>query len=259
MEKRVTEGLFGLDGKVAVVTGGGTGLGRAMTAAFLAAGAARVYIASRKLSTIEPAARELDPNGRCIAIPADLSTVDGCRALAGELQKREPRLHILVNNSGAAWDAPFREVSEKAWEKVLQLNLRAPFFLTQALVDSLAAAGSAMDPARIINIGSIAGEIANGTGTYSYGLSKGALHHATRMLALELGPRNISVNVIAPGRFVSKMTHAITKSQERYQRESDLAGVAIFLASRAGAYVTGATVVVDGGLRLYHPLTLGAE
>ena len=267
----MTDSLFSLDGKVALVTGGGSGLGYAVSAGLLAAGAARVYIASRKAPVLEKAARELDPDGRCIAISADLSTVEGCRSLAEALQKLEPKLHILVNNSGIAWGAPFGEFPEKGWDKVFQLNLRAPFFLTQALADTLAASGSEMDPARVINIGSIAGEMANGTDTFPYGLSKGALHHSTRMLASELGPRNITVNVIAPGRFATRMTKNVVEDESRYQRETamiplrrwgvdrDIGGLAVFLASPASAYVTGATIAIDGGLSIYHPLTLGAE
>jgi NAD(P)-dependent dehydrogenase (short-subunit alcohol dehydrogenase family) len=257
--------LFGLDGKVALVTGGASGIGRDIATGLLGAGAARVYVASRKLAGPE-AADDLAADGRCIPLAADLSSVAGCRALAAAVSEREPKLDILVNNAGAAWGAPFESFPEAGWDKIFDLNLKAPFFLTQALVERLAAAGAPDDPARVINVGSIAGEIANGTGTFPYGLSKGALHHATRMLALELAPRRITVNAIAPGRIATKMTAYVTRDQERYDREvamipagrwgqaDDMAGAAIYLASRAGAYVTGVTAIVDGGTRLVHPL-----
>jgi len=262
------QSLFGLDGKVALVTGGGAGIGRSVAEGLLGAGAARVYIASRKAAALEQAATEISPDGRCTPLVADLSTVAGCQALASDLTARESKLDILVNNSGAAWGAPFDEFPETAWDKVFQLNLKAPFFLIQLLAGALAAAGSDRDPARVINIGSIAGDIANGTGTFPYGLSKSALHHATRMLALELAPRRITVNAIAPGRFATKMTAYVTRDEERYERENamiplnrwggpdDIKGVAVLLASRAGAYITGDTIAIDGGTRLVHPFDM---
>lgn len=263
--------MFSLKSKVALVTGGASGLGRAMAAGLLAAGAERVYIASRKLDALESAARELSPEGRCIPLQADLSTLDGVRQLAEALRAREAKLHILINNSGIGWSEPFDTFSEKGWDKTFQLNLKAPFFLIQSLADALAAAGSERDPARIINIGSLAGEIDNGRDTYAYGLSKSAAHHATRMLALELAPRHITVNAIAPGRFATRMTTWVVEDQERYQREVDLvplkrwgedgdvAGLAIFLASPASAYITGSTTLLDGGLSMVHPINLGNE
>lgn len=262
---------FSLEGKVALVTGGGTGLGRGIAEAYLAAGARRVYIASRKASVIQAAAAEMDPTGRCVAVAADLSDANARRALAEDIRANEKKLDILVNNSGAGWVAPFDSFPEHGWDKDFQLNLKAPFFLVQALVDLLEQAGASDDPARVINIGSIAGEMGKGSGAYSYGLSKGALHHATRMLALDLGPRNIAVNAIAPGRFASSMTAQVVADEERYRRESamvplgrwgtikELSAVAVFLASPAAAYMTGATLVVDGGLMLQHPISLGNE
>ena len=262
--------LFGLDGKIALVTGGGGGLGQAITAGLLEAGAARVYIASRKGAALKGTAESLSPDGRCIAIEADLSSVDACRTLASRIDEREKALDILVNNSGAAWSAPFASYPESGWDKLFQLNLKAPFFLVQALTPLLAAAASEDDPARVINIGSVAGEIANGKGTFAYGLTKGALHHATRMLALELAAKKITVNAIAPGRFATKMTRYVTDDAPRYQAETDMiplhrwgqqddiAGTTVFLASRASAYITGATVPVDGGIQFVHPFDMSA-
>lgn len=254
-----------------MVTGGGSGLGRAITEALLEAGADKVYIVSRKLPVLEQVAIEISPEGRCIPVAADLSSVAGCQDLADTFRTREDRLDILVNNSGVGWVAPFKGYPENGWDKAFQLNLKAPFFLVQALVDQLAA-GAALDrPSTIINIGSIAGEIAKAGGSFAYSLSKGALHHATRMLALELGPRNISVNAIAPGRFTTNMTTYIVSDEKRLAHETamiplsrwgkpeELGGVAVLLASPAGAYITGATIVVDGGLALQHPLVLGME
>ncbi|MDO7836440.1 SDR family oxidoreductase [Sphingobium sp. HBC34] len=262
---------FDLSGRIAMVTGGGTGLGRGIAQALIDAGAAKVYIVSRKLQVLEQAAAEMSPEGNCVAIAADLSTVAGCQQLAAEFRKREKRLDILVNNSGLGWVGSFEEYSEKGWDKSFQINLKAPFFLVQALLGSLTARTGRDQPASIINVGSIAGEMAKGGGAFAYGLAKGAVHHATRMLALELGPRNITVNAIAPGRFTTSMTTQIAQDTERLERESkmiplgrwgrveELGGVAVLLASTAGSYINGAVIVVDGGLMLQHPLALGLE
>ena len=246
--------LFGLEGKVALVTGGGRGIGRMIAEAFMAAGAARVYIASRTPG---------DAAGiGCIPIAADLASEAGCRALAAALAAREPRLDLLVNNSGASWLAPLETCPEDQWDRLFQLNLKAPFFLARALLPMLEAAGSAGAPARIINIGSIAGEMAESQSCHAYGLSKGALHQLTAMLAKELAPRHVAVNAIAPGRFATRMTRGITDDPIRYAREAaavplgrwggdeDAAGVALLLASRAGAYLTGAIIPLDGGTTL---------
>jgi NAD(P)-dependent dehydrogenase (short-subunit alcohol dehydrogenase family) len=253
--------LFGLQGKVALVTGGGRGLGRMIAEGFIAAGAARVYIASRDEEALALAADEIAPDGRCVALAADLATEAGCRALAHEIAKRERRLDILVNNSGASWIAPLDTYPEAAFDKLFQLNLKAPFFLTRALAPMLEGADKD-DPARIINVGSIAGEIAESMSTYAYGLSKGALHQLTRMLAKEFASRRITVNAIAPGRFPSKMTKAVSDDRARYEAElarlplrrwgqgDDIAGAALFFASRAGAYATGVILPLDGGAML---------
>lgn len=254
--------LFCLRGKVALVTGGGRGLGRMIAEGYIAARAARVYIASRDEDALARAADEIASDGRCIALPADLSTEAGCCALAGEIVKREGKLDVLVNNSGASWIAPFDTYPEAAFDKLFQLNLKGPFFLTRALAPLLEKSGSGDDPARIINIGSIAGEIAESMSTYAYGLSKGALHQLTRMLAKEFASRHVTVNAIAPGRFPSKMTKAVSDDRTRYEAElarlplrrwgraDDMAGAAVFFASRAGAYATGVILPLDGGAML---------
>ena len=254
------ERLFGLDGKVALVTGGGRGIGRMIAEAFVGAGAARVYIASRRVEA--ETAVEIAPDGRCVAVAADLASEAGCRALAEEIAARGPKLDILVNNSGATWMAPFVSYPESDWDRLFQLNLKAPFFLARALLPALEAAATAGDPARIINIGSIAGEMAESMRCYAYGLSKGGLHQLSRMLARELGPRHITANAIAPGRFATRMTKAIADDSDRYRSElagiplgrwggaDDAAGVALLLASRAGSYLTGLVIPVDGGASL---------
>ena len=251
--------LFGLDGKVALVTGGGRGIGRAIAQAFADAGARRVYIASRDEAALELAAAEIAADGRCVAIAADLASEAGCQALAEALTEREAALDILVNNSGATWWAPLETYPEAEWDRLFALNLKAPFLLSRAMLPALRRAADR--PARIINIGSIAGELAESMSCYAYGLSKGGLHHLTRMLAKEAGPE-IAVNAIAPGRFLTRMTKAFADDPERYQAEAeaiplgrwggddDAAGVALMLAARAGAYLSGAVIPVDGGASL---------
>jgi len=251
--ERLTQ-LFGLEGKVALITGGGRGIGRMIAEAFVAAGAARVYIASRN--------PEAAAGIGCIPIAADLTSEAGCRALAEEFGAREARLDILVNNSGASWLAPLETYPEDQWDRLFQLNLKAPFFLSRALLPALEAAGTADCPARVVNIGSIAGEMAESQSCHAYGLSKGALHQLTAMLAKELAPRHVAVNAIAPGRFATRMTRGITDDPARHARDAaavplgrwgcddDAAGLALLLASRAGAYLTGTVIPLDGGTRL---------
>ena len=254
--------LFGLDGKVALITGGGRGIGRMITEAFTGAGAARVYIASRDGDALAQAAAEIAADGRCVALTADLATEEGCRKLAEDLAARETRLDILVNNSGATWMASFESYPESEWDRLFKLNLKAPFFLTRALLPLLEREAAGDEPARVINVGSIAGENAESMRCYAYGLSKGGLHHLSRMLAKELAPRGIAVNAIAPGRFATRMTKAIAEDPERFARDAaliplgrwgcddDAAGVALLLASRAGAYLTGTVIPIDGGASL---------
>ena len=249
--------LFDVSGKIALVTGGSRGIGE-MSAEGFVAGGVRTYISARKADACDATAARLSERGECISIPADLSTTEGVSQLAEELARREERLDILVNNAGATWGAPIEEFPESAWDKVMAVNVKGPFFLTQALLPLLEAAASAEDPARIINIGSIDGLNVNKLGTYSYGPSKAAIHHLTRTFASHLADRNITANAIAPGPFPSKMTAGIAKAMgeqirehvplKRWGEPADMAGTAIFLASRAGAYVSGAVIPVDGGI-----------
>ncbi len=249
--------LFDLSGKTAVVTGGTRGIGLMMARGLLEAGA-RIYISSRKADACAAAARELGRRGSVAAIPADLSAEEECLRLAAEVGEREQALHILVNNAGATWGAPLEEFPASAWDKIINLNLKAPFFLTRAFLPLLEAAGTPDDPARVINVGSIDGLHVPRFPTYSYSASKAGLHHMTRVLARDPGPRQITVNAVAPGPFESKMMAATLQEfgdeiaerapLRRIGRPDDMAGVAVYLASRAGAYVTGAVIPVDGGL-----------
>lgn len=253
--------LFDLTGKVAVVTGGTRGIGLMIARGLLDAGAT-VYISSRKQAAGEDAVAELASHGTVVSIPVDVSTEQGCSQLAGEISARERRVHVLVNNAGATWGAPLEEFPESAWDKVLALNLKAPFFLTRAMLPLLEASASAEDTASVVNVGSIDGLRVTPMPTYSYSASKAGVHQLTRVLAAELGPRHIRVNAIAPGPFESKMMAAtlaehgdeIAQSSVlgRIGQPDDMAGVAVFLASRASAYVTGAVLPVDGGIATAH-------
>ncbi|MEP9359460.1 SDR family oxidoreductase [Sphingomonas sp. KR3-1] len=249
-----TTTLFRLDGRVALVTGGSRGIGRMIAAGYVAQGA-KVYVSSRKAAACEETAAALGPN--CIALPADISTVDGCKALAEKLAALEPRLDILVNNAGAAWGVPFDEFPESGWDKVMDLNVKSPFFLTQALHPMLKAAASEARPAKVINITSIDGQRVNPWETYSYQASKAALIHLTRRMAARLIQDRIVVSSLAPGAFPSDMNKAARDHGDgvakripsgRIGVDEDMAGAAIYLASRAGDYVVGETLTVDGGL-----------
>jgi NAD(P)-dependent dehydrogenase (short-subunit alcohol dehydrogenase family) len=250
-------GLFSIEGKTALVTGGSRGIGEMIVRGFVDAGA-KVYLCSRKAEACESLAEELrDAGGDVTAIPADLSTEQACAKLAGELESREGALDILVNNAGATWGAPLEEFDEAAWERVLALNVKGVFFTTKFLLPLLRAAGTAEDPARIINIGSIDGIHVPMLETYSYSASKAAVHQLTRHLAKRLAPE-ITVNAIAPGPFPSKMMRATLESfgdqiaasapMKRIGRASDMAGAAIYLSSPAASYVTGVVLPVDGGI-----------
>ena len=249
--------LFNIAGKTALVTGGSRGIGAMIARGYVEAGAT-VYISSRKKDVCDEMAAELSKVGTCVSLPADLSTEAACIELAAEVAARESELHILVNNAGATWGAPLAEFPADAWDKVLDLNVKAPFYMTRALMPQLEAAASADDPARVINIGSIDAIQVPMLETYSYSSSKAAIHQLTRHLARNLGRKHITVNAIAPGPFESKMMAAtlrdfgdsIAKSSPlgRIGRPDDMAGTAIFLASRAGSYLTGAVIPVDGGI-----------
>ncbi|MFN0315094.1 MAG: SDR family oxidoreductase [Burkholderiales bacterium] len=249
--------LFSLEGRTAVVTGGSRGIGKMIAAGFIEYGA-KVYISARKAQACDATAAELSAKGgTCISLPQDISTVAGCRALAEEFQQREPRLDILVNNAGAAWAADFAEFPEHGWDKVMNLNVKSPFFLVQALHGALKAGASAERPSKVINIASIDGIRLNPLETYSYHASKAALIYLTQRLAAKLVSDRIVVTAIAPGPFASEMNRAARDQADvvaartplrRIGRDEDMAGAAIYLASRAGDYVVGETIAVDGGI-----------
>ncbi|MVT53579.1 SDR family oxidoreductase [Bradyrhizobium yuanmingense] len=256
--------LFSLKGRIALVTGGSRGIGKMIAAGFLSAGAAKVYITARKAGPCEETAKALSAqyDGECIALPIDMSTVAGCELLASEFKKRESRLDILVNNAGAAWGAEFDEFPESGWDKVMNLNVKAPFFLTKALAPTLRASASAERPSKVINIASIDGIFVNPGETYSYAASKAGLIHLTRRMAVKLIPDHIVVTAIAPGPFKSDMNRAARDHADevatrvpagRIGTDEDMAGAAIYLASRAGDYVVGATIAVDGGIVYANP------
>jgi len=249
--------LFSLEGRVALITGGSRGIGKMIAAGFLGVGA-KVYISARKAEACDAAAAELSKTGgQCISLPQDISSVAGCRALADKFLAHEDRLDILVNNAGAAWGADFKDFPEHGWDKVMNLNVKSPFFLTQALHGALSKAASADRPAKVINIASIDGIRLNAQETYSYHASKSALIFLTKRMAGRLVKDQIIVTAIAPGPFASEMNRdARDRADEvakrtplrRIGRDEDMAGTAIFLASRAGDYVVGDTIAVDGGI-----------
>ena len=248
--------LFSLKGRVALVTGGSRGIGKMIAAGFIEQGA-KVYISSRKPGACDETAAELGPN--CISLPQDVSTVEGCQALAKRFAEHEEKLDILVNNAGAAWGAPFDEFPESGWDKVMNLNLKSPFFLTQALHGALKAAASHEQPAKVINICSIDGIRLNPQETYSYHASKSGLIYLTRRMAATLIADSINVTGIAPGAFASEMNRVARDEGDiiakripsrRIGRDEDMAAAAIYLASRAGDYVVGETIAVDGGVAL---------
>jgi NAD(P)-dependent dehydrogenase (short-subunit alcohol dehydrogenase family) len=250
--------LFSLDGRTALVTGGSRGIGEMIAEGFLRAGA-KVYMSARKAGPCEATAERLSALGPCFALPNDASGLEGAAKLAEAYLERESELDILVNNAGVAWGAPFAEFPENGWDKVMDLNVKTPFFLVQALHGALKAAGTPERLAKVINIASIDGLSVNMQDTYSYAASKAGLIHLTKRMALSLIADNIAVTAIAPGAFASDMNRVARDQADliskeipsgRVGRPSDMAGAAIFLASSAGDYVLGSTVVVDGGLSL---------
>lgn len=254
-----TSNLFSVSGKIALVTGGATGVG-SMIAEGLLRGGARVYVASRKLEQCRKFTSDSARLGECVPLQADLSQKSGVEGLSNEITRREQRLDILVNNSGRTYGADFASFPWEKWEEVSSVNVSAPFTLARDLAPLMQASASKADPSRIINIGSVVGTRPIGLNAYSYGASKAAIHHLTRILANELGPRNITVNAIALGPFYSKMSAwMLDDEKERQSIESgvplgrlgetqDIEGVILFLCSKAGSYVNGAILPVDGGM-----------
>ena len=256
--------LFSLDGKTALVTGGATGIGRMAAEAMVRAGA-RVLIASRKGEVCEAVAAELnalDAPGRAEGFAGDVGDAEGIDALVAEVKSRTDKLDILMNNSGITWGAPLGQFPHQAWEKVMNVNVTAVFDLTQKLLPMLIASSHADDPARVINVGSVMGEIPMGDGAYSYAASKAAVIHMSKILAKELAQSHVTVNALAPGPFVSRMTAFATGDEEKREkvgrdvplgrvgREEDIAGAVLFLSGRGGAYVTGAVIPVSGGINV---------
>jgi NAD(P)-dependent dehydrogenase (short-subunit alcohol dehydrogenase family) len=250
-----TTQLFSLKGRTALITGGSRGIGRMIAEGYLAQGA-RVYISARKAAACDQTAKELSAFGHCVSLPADVSTVQGAQALVEAYAKHEGSLDILVNNAGAAWGAPYEDFPESGWDKVVDLNLKTPFFLTQALTPMLKKAATD-HLAKVINIASIDGISVNPQETYSYAASKAGLIQLTRRMALRLSRERIVVSAIAPGAFASDMNkdardHGDVVKERipagRIGVAEDMAGAAIYLASRAGDYVMGSTLVVDGGV-----------
>ena len=248
--------LFSLAGRCALVTGGSRGIGRMIAAGFLKSGARVVYISARKAEACDRTAAELGTLGTCVSLPADISTTEGIHALVDAFRQRESTLDILVNNAGAAWGESFDTFPEKGWDKVVDLNLKSPFFLTQALSEPLRKA-AARRQAKVINIASIDGISVNPQETYSYAASKAGLIQLTRRMALRLVKDNIVVSAIAPGAFASDMNRDARDHAEQVRQripagrigvDDDMAGAAIYLASRAGDYIVGSTLVVDGGV-----------
>jgi|TARA_B100001093_G_C26826193_1_gene1014120 2-deoxy-D-gluconate 3-dehydrogenase len=251
--------LFSVKGKVAVVTGGSRGIGEMITAGFLANGA-KVYISARKAPALIEKAKELSEryNAECIAIPCDLSTIEGIESFTKVIEEKEGTIDFLINNAGAAWGEPFENFSEAGWDKVMDLNVKSMFFMTQKMTPLLKPNASNEDPSRVINIGSIDGLNVPMFPTFSYSTSKAAVHHLTRVLSAQLVSQNILVNAIAPGPYPSAMLGSAVQGdyseiekknpRKRVGSPEDIAGLVIFLCSRAGAYTVGETITSDGGI-----------
>lgn len=251
--------LFSVKGKTVLITGGSRGIGLMMASTFVKNGA-KVYISSRNAAVCAAVEAELSKIGDCIAIPADLSTEEGGQKLIQEFASREDSLDVLINNAGANWSAPFKEYPMKGYDKVMNINVKPIFFLTQALMPFLETAASIENPARVINVGSIDGLRVSTIDNSAYGMSKAAVHHLTKILAVKFAGKGITVNAISPGPFPSKMTktmldnvqHIVEKANpmRRIGRAGDMGGIAVFLASDAGSYLNGAIIPVDGGIHL---------
>ena len=251
--------LFSVADKVILITGGAQGMGRMIAEGFVRGGA-RVYISSRKRDVCEETARELGAYGQCFALAAELTTPEAIVALANDFKARESRLDVLINNAGRTWGAPLDSFPDKAWPSVMAVNVQGPFTLIRELLPQLQAAATAENPARVLNIGSLAGVRAERLSAYSYAASKAALHHLSRVLAAELAERHITVNAVVPGYFPTQMTAHIRNEDTEIHRlldrvplgrlgeADDIAGLCLFLASRAGRYITGSELLLDGGM-----------
>ncbi len=264
------EELFGVPGKTALVTGGGTGIGR-MVATALAEGGARVLICSRKLDVVEKAAEEInadlsrnnaEPSGSVEAFQGDVGSEEGVDKLVAAFRERSPKLDILVNNAGVSWGEPLGAFSYHAWSRVMDVNVAGLFHLTQTLLPELKESGSPEDPARVINLGSVMGSTPIGDGAYSYSASKAAVHQLTRILAKEMARKNITFNGFAPGPFQSRMTAFATDTEQKVEfvskgvplkrigHPNDIAGATLFLCGKGGSYVTGEVLPLDGGIHV---------
>ena len=253
--------LFSIEGKSALITGGSRGIGLMMAKGYVHAGA-KVYISSRKADICRKVAEELSKEGTCIALPADLTKDEDLKALGDQLKAKEEKLDVLINNAGKGWEASLETFPEIGWDSVFNINVKAIFKLTRELLPLLTAAGTHENPARIINIGSVAADISDSMETYSYGVSKAGVHWLTKSLAREFAERHITVNAIAPGRFPSQMTAEVMQNKEQYEaevkviplhrwgKETDIAGLSIFLASPSASYITGTIIPIDGGFRI---------
>ncbi len=250
------EKLFSVKDKVVLVTGGSRGIGEMIATGFVTNGA-KVYISARKAEACDETAARLSEIGSCISLPCDISTIEGIEKLAGMIEKREERLDVLVNNAGAAWGAPLEEFPEAGWDKVMDVNVKSIFFLTRRLLPLMRAAHNREDPARVINIGSVDGLHVPAGDNFSYSAAKAAVHQLTKVMARKLAPEDILVNAIAPGPFQSQMMRATLQEKGeqiiaanprgRIGTPEDIAGLSIFLSSRASAYTTGAVIPCDGG------------
>ncbi|MBU0992605.1 MAG: SDR family oxidoreductase [Proteobacteria bacterium] len=265
------EELFSLKGKVALVTGGSRGIGKMITQGFLSAGAS-VYITARKKEACDQTAEELKTLGVCISLPADIGTAEGRKDLLNQFMDKEDNLHILVNNAGTNWGESFASYPDEAFQKVLNLNVTSLFAMTRDFSALLEKGASQDDPSRVINIGSMDGlhiPTVSHTGTFAYTSSKAAVHHLTRDLAIQLASRHITVNAVAPGFFPSKMTDYVFEKHKsdieancplkRVGKAEEMAGVAVYLCSRAGAYTNGAVIPVDGGTSINHQHVQGSR
>ncbi|MFK7935253.1 MAG: SDR family oxidoreductase [Saprospiraceae bacterium] len=251
--------LFSVKGKTVLITGGSRGIGLMMASTFVKNGA-KVYISSRNAEVCAAVEAELSKVGECIAIPADLSTQAGLETLVGAINAKESALDVLINNAGANWSAPFEQYPEKGYDKVMGINVKPIFFLTQALLPLLEKAASHEHPARIINVGSIDGIRVSTIDNSAYGMSKAAVHHLTKIISVKMAGKSITVNAIAPGPFPSKMTKSMldqvqpmvekANPMRRIGQPGDMGGIAVFLASEAGSFVNGVIIPVDGGQHL---------